>query len=339
MKGKRLRHLFLIVGIVICIGLAHSIGWRAIGTQVMGLRWWMIPILSLGIGWNLTATAAWRRTLHQRLHRIGWWPLFRIKIAGETINTLTPINFLGGDPFRIYLLKRYYPWTEGAASVVVDRTINSMAILLTVLIGTTMAFWRIPILPMNIRYGLPVVLTIATGFIGFLFAHQRRGLFGFLMHTVKRLRLRREFTRPTVQRFEELDALITDFYHEDRRGFWLALMYHTLGRFLGIVEIYVIGALVEPRFGFVEALILGGLAPIVNFLFTFVPGAIGILEGAYTAALYLLHLPSTIGVTIQLVRRARSLIWIGCGFLALGAHERHKLWGSHLVSSSANNRA
>lgn len=344
---KQLRYLFLAIGIGIFAFLAHKIGWREIVRQLGQLHWWCIPIFCISLVWNVTAALGWRRVLRRnherqrragRLARLGLWALFRIRIAGETVSAMTPVNFLGGDPVRIYLLKRYFPWTEGAASVVIDRTIQSMTILLTVFIGVTTAFWRIPDIPLNIRYGLPLVLAIAAAFIGFLFVHQRRGLFGFLMHTAKRLRLRREFTRPTVQRFEELDGLITDFYHRDRAGFWIAFAYHLAGRVLGVVEIYLVGALVNTQFGFVEALILAGLAPIINVIFTFIPGAMGVMEGAYTAALYLLHLPSAIGVTVQLVKRLRAGLWIALGFIALGTRERQKVLHHPDLVSSSNNR-
>lgn len=336
---KHLRYLFLLIGLLLFVGLAHKIGWENIVRQLAQLRWWALPIFAVSIVWNITAAQAWRRILRRRSRRTGLWPLLRIRICGETVSAMTPVNFLGGDPVRIYLLKCYHSWTEGAASVVIDRTIQSMTILCTVFIGATTAFWRIPDIPLNIRYGLPVVLVIATAFIGFLFAHQRRGLFGFLMHTARRLRIRREFTRPTVQRFEELDGLITDFYHRDRAGFWTAFGYHALGRVLGVVEIYLVGALVHPQFGFVEATILAGLAPIINIVFTFIPGALGVMEGAYTTALYLLALPSSIGVTVQLVKRLRAGIWMGLGFIALGTRERRKiLVDPHLISSSSNNR-
>ncbi|MBI2345392.1 MAG: flippase-like domain-containing protein [Deltaproteobacteria bacterium] len=325
MQMKHLRHGFLIVGIVIFWVLADRIGWATIGDQLLRLRWWITPILALSFCWTWTAMLGWRRALNRHSGRIGRWPLLRIKVAAETINTLTPVNFLGGDPFRIYLLKRYFPWTAGAASVVIDRTINSIAILATVLIGTTAAFWRIPHIPLNIRYGLPIVLTIASAFVAFLFAHQHRGLFGFLMHAARRLRMRRSFTRPTIERFEELDGLITDFYRRDRRGFWTVFAWHLIGRLLGIVEIYWIGQAVHPGFGFVEALVLGGVAPIINFCFTFIPGAVGVLEGTFTAVLYLMALPSAIGVTIQIIRRFRAALWIGLGFMALGTRAQRQL--------------
>ncbi|MBI4365590.1 MAG: flippase-like domain-containing protein [Deltaproteobacteria bacterium] len=337
---KHLRRIFLVCGIGIFFVLIHQIGWATIADHFRRLGWWIFPIFAVSVIWCWTSTLAWRRILRQHRRAVGRFTLFRIRLAGDAVSTLTPVNFLGGDPFRIYLLKRYHPWTEGAASVVIDRTIHSLAILVTVLIGCTAAFWRIPNIPLNIRYGLPIVLCVASVFIGWLFVHQRRGLFGFLMHAAKRLRLRREFTAPTVTRFEELDALIADFYHKDPAGFWMAFGYHFANRFLGIVEVYLIGMLAHPQFGFIEATILAGLAPIVNFLFTFIPGAIGVLEGAYTAVLYLLHLPSAVGVTIQIVRRLRAAIWIGLGFLLMDTRERKTLLQeAHLVSSSSTKRA
>lgn len=320
---KQLRIVFLLVGAVILTVLIHNVGLANIWHEVAALDGWLLPIFCMSGIWYGLYTCAWRHILtHQR--SIGFWQLFRIKMAGEAVNCSTPINFLGGDPLRIYLLRRYFPWTHGTASVVIDRTLQSMATIAIVSVGAIVAFWHIPNIPMNIRYGLPVVLLAVSGFIAFIFAHQRRGLFAFGMNTVKRLRIRRHFSEKTITRCDELDQLISDFYHRAPRRFWTALVYHTIARCFGMFEMYLIGHLVDGRFGIVDALILGALTPVINLIFSFIPGALGIMEGAYGGTLYLLHLSPSLGISIQIIKRMRAGLWIAFGYLCLYTYNRRQ---------------
>ena len=49
----------------------------------------------------------------------------------------------------------------------------------------------------------------------------------------------------------------------------------------------------------------------------------GIMEGVYSGALYLLGMPPELGVTIQLLRRLRAGFWAIVAFLLMGKKERH----------------
>ena len=124
----------------------------------------------------------------------------------------------------------------------------------------------------------------------------------------------------------ELDSHIVDFYNANHRGFLIALACHILGRLLGVVEIYVIGRLVSDDFTFLVALMLAALAPLVHATFAFIPGALGVLEGAYSGVLYLLNIDPAVGITIQITKRLRAGFWIILGLWFLSAHDRRKVW-------------
>ena len=323
---KKLRVLFLIVGAALLVLLIRKIGIAPIVDDIKSMGWRIFPILSIGFVWYILYTEAWRQFLFRIGDGIGFWELFRIKIAGEAVNTLTPVNFLGGDPLRIHLLKKNFATIEGAASVVVDRTLHSAATLIVIIFGITVSFIGFKTLPANLRYGVPIATTIAVLFMTFVLVHQRKGFFSLLITLSKRLGIKREFSEKTIARFEELDSHMIDFYTADHKGFWVALACHTTGRFLGIAEIYAMGRCVSDKFTLFAAIVLCALAPIVNAVFTFVPGALGIMEGAYSGVLYLLHLDPSIGIAIQISRRIRAALWIMLGLVFLGTHEREKAW-------------
>lgn len=323
---SKLRYVCLAIGAALLVLLVRKIGIGTIVDHMADLGWCFIPILTLGFGWNALYTMAWRQFLHRLGDGIGFWELFKIKIMGEAVNTLTPANFIGGDPMRIYLLKKNFPLAEGAASVVVDRTLHSAATLVIIIMGIAAAFLSFEVLPMNIKIGVPVVVVVSTAFIGFILIHQRRGFFSLILNMCIRLGIKREFSEKTVNKFTELDSHIIDFYKENHRGFLIALACHIGGRLLGVVEVYVIGRAVSDKFTFLAALILTALTPMVNAVFTFVPGALGIMEGAYSGVLYLMHINPAVGITIQIAKRLRSALWIALGLFFLGAHGRKKVW-------------
>jgi uncharacterized protein (TIRG00374 family) len=216
--------------------------------------------------------------------------------------------------------------SEGAASVVVDRTLHSAAILIVIILGIIVSFLTFDTLPANIKFGVPIALLVCVGFMLFILIHQRRGFFGLMLQLCRRLHLKKDFSEKTVRRFAELDSHIVNFYEENHRGFIIALFCHIVGRMLGIIEIYAVGRIVSPDFTLFAALVLTALAPMVNAVFAFVPGALGVMEGAYSGVLYLLHLDPATGITIQIAKRIRSTFWIALGLILLGTHGRKMLW-------------
>lgn len=324
--AKKLRIVFLAVGAVLLAFLIRKIGVHTIISNIQQIGWYFIPLIGLSSVWLSLYTLAWMQFLRRLDGGIGFWELFRIKITGEAVNTMTPANFIGGDPLRIYLLKKNFPMAEGAASVVVDRTLHSAATLFVILLGIIVAFATFDAMPSNIKFGVPIAMVISIGFILFILIHQRRGFFGLILNLCRKLGIKKEFSEKTVNKFMELDEHIIDFYRANQSGFIIAFGCHLLGRMLGILEVYAIGRIVSDEFTFFAALVLTAMAPMINAVFTFIPGAFGVMEGAYSGVLYLLHLDPAIGITIQIAKRLRSAFWITLGILFMGAHDRHRVF-------------
>lgn len=301
-----LRLLFLVIGFFLLIGIIQKIGLTAIQNQIAKLSWKVAPILMIGFTWYIFYTLSWRTILKQQGPFISFWSLFRVKIIGETINTMTPANFLGGDPMRIYFLKGPSNVTDLAASVVVDRTINSIAIVAVIFIGAFTAFVAMPDLPKSVLIGIGCFLFLAQGGLIFFLLKQRKGLFQFLAF---------HLSKKHLPKAKELDKKLLSFYQKSHKAFWKAFAFHLFGRVLGIAEIYLIGKALEPRFNLFIALILATLAPVINMIFTFVPGAVGIMEGAYSTTLFLLGFSPALGLTIQMIKRIRSGLWIALGLI------------------------
>ena len=90
-----------------------------------------------------------------------------------------------------------------------------------------------------------------------------------------------------------------------------------IGRALGILEIYLIVQLMGYNVSLEHCLYLASLTILINMVFVFIPGSMGVMEGGYGALFHLLKLNSAYGIAIQLVRRVRAYFWIGIGLLII----------------------
>lgn len=312
-----LRIGFFLVGFFLFAGIIKKVGWESIQSHISQLGWVLMPIFAIGALWYICYTAAWKQIINQQGNGIPFFALLKAKLAGEAINTIQPANFLGGDPMRIYLLRRALNVTCLTASVVVDRTINSMAIVLVIFLGAVVAFTNLHGLPIQLAIGTPIFLGVCTAMIIFFTLRQRDGLFSSILRLAKKLHIATHWAQRLAPKAEELDEKVLKLYQKSHSAFWECLFFHILGRLLGILEVYVIGKTVTSEFSLVIAIFLATLAPIVNMTFTFIPGALGVLEGVYSGALYLLGLDPALGLTIQLVKRIRSIVWIALGLLIM----------------------
>ena len=73
--------------------------------------------------------------------RVPFWRLLTIRTAGEVVNMTTPTAYMGGEPLKAYLLKKYnVPIAEGAASVVIAKTTLTIAEVFYILTGSPLDF-------------------------------------------------------------------------------------------------------------------------------------------------------------------------------------------------------
>ena len=101
-----------------------------------------------------------------------------------------------------------------------------------------------------------------------------------------------------------------------------ALGYHFIGRILGVVEISIIFTYLTGQPYPLLSLMLATLTSALNFVFAFIPGALGILESFYAGFFYFYGQKPSLGVAMQLIRRLRALFWICVGVILLNREKR-----------------
>src|SRR5262249_31321060 len=102
--------------------------------------------------------------------------------------------------------------------------------------------------------------------------------------------------------------------------FALVLALELLASVPGVVEAWVILYLTTGHASFAVALVLESVYRIVNTLFSFIPLRLGVDEGGAALVLGALGIGAGEGVSLALIRKARTVLWVALG-LAVFARE------------------
>lgn len=314
---QQLRRVLLVVGLGLFLYLLYKLNPATLWQYLQKLGPRFLWILLLSASWYVVYSLAWEVFLKHLSRQVHLWEIFKMKVCGEAVNSITPLSWGGGDPVRIYLLKKHIPMNEGTASVVVDRTLNNLAVALFMVLGVLLTFALFD-LPLGLRIGLPIALFLILLGSTFLYLRSHQGLFRFFISLLQKLRIKRHFSEKTLKNVGEIDGHISHFYRSNKKGFLLAYALHFLGRIGGVVEIFLIAYFLGERLSFLESYLLASITVLINMIFVLVPGALGIMEGAYAGVFSLLSLNPAVGASVQIVRRLRMIFWVSLGALWLG---------------------
>jgi len=264
----------------------------------------------------------WKLTLGAASKQIAFWKLFAIRTAGEVVNMTTPTAYVGGEPLKAYLLQRHHiPMVEGLASVVIAKTIMTLAQVLFILIGIALAFWMLGAEGSSGQIAAAGLLTAALLFFGvavFIFM-QKRGLFMCILQMLRGVGLRMNFFESREEKLRSLDQIILNFYTQHRSAFYASAVLYLLGWLSEALEVYMIvwylGGAPNP----LTAVSIGALSVLIKGGTFFIPGSLGAQDGGNLLLLKAFGYSDVTGITFALLRRFRELVWIGIGLLCLAA--------------------
>ena len=160
--------------------LSHLCGrsrvfWRKLAI----LGWGLLPLTLLEGVTELFHAQGWRHCLSGSHRSLRFFRVFWIRLAGSSINHLTPTAGFGGEVTKGVLLASPRMGAQAAASVIVDKLSMALAQLLFVVGGASVVLWKIA-LPRGLWVALTGTLLLLIGVVGF-FVVQKYGKLGALV--------------------------------------------------------------------------------------------------------------------------------------------------------------
>lgn len=314
----RLRGLLLLLGLVLLGVLLARIGVGPVLDQVRSLSWGLL-LLPFPYGLAIILdTLGWRYTFRSRLLPIS--TLLPVRLAGEAFNMTSPTASLGGEPVKVFLLRPWVSVEEGAASVIIDKTMLALAQGCLLFLGIAVSLRLLPAGSPLVRgmWGLALLGTLAIG--AFVLA-QRSGLFGRAVKLFNRAGLT---WHRGLELAQELDQAIATFYTSHRPRLALSCLFHLIAFLAECLEVYLILWLLELPVSLATAIVIGAFSSAIKAAGFLIPGAIGVQEGGNVAIFMAFGLTAGIGLSFSLLRRMRELLMVVVGLTALAVIRRSR---------------
>ena len=289
---------------------------------------WVFPLLLLpSCAWHLSNTIAWNFAFPPDAFKPRLLTLFAAKLAGETVNQLTPLANLGGEPVKAYLLTHRTPGPRGMASVVVDKTAQLVVGLTFTILGLGLLFHYHDVselIPLEYR-ALFAFLLVASPIALYLFYKRQERMFTSLLKFLRSAGLRTDWIERNMGRAARIDTNIGTFYRLHRGPLLAGPVFPEHRLVSG--HLRDLSHPSRPRRGhrLLALLCAQRAGAVINGLFFFMPSNIGVMEGSLVFLFSSLGLDPALGLSVGLTRRLRRVFWIFIGWTCLSYMSRTAL--------------
>ena len=311
-----------LIGLAVVIVL---VAWQGVATIAdrLAAAGWGILLVALFIPPDLILrTASWRL-----LFAPGRTPRFADTVwamwIGSSVNFLLPVATIGGEFVKARVLTlRSVRGVDAAASVLLDKTVQAVSVLLWALIGITILVVVAPDEPM-VAAALAGSALLMLGIAGFVLV-QYAGAFGMFARPAARMFSSGRW-QSLIESAADFDAVIRDLYR--RPGVIVTSTCLRLAKRVVMAgEVWLVAWLIGYPIGLEEAVMLNSLAVALRSVAFVVPGGFGVQEGGYVAVGALLGLPPDVMLAVSLATRLGDLIEGLPGLLAWQFTEGGAYW-------------
>ncbi len=311
---KKFHTYSVLSGILLLAFLIWKIGPVALGRELALLGWGLAPlILSEGVA-DLFHTLGWRHCLSGPHRELSFYRIFRIRMAGGSINYLTPAAGMGGEVTKGTLLYLNHQGPEAATGVIIGKLAYSLAQLLLVVLGSLTLFWAVQF-PAGVWEAMFTgTILLGGGILGFL-AVQKYGKLGAVVRWLVAHKLGGRTLEKAAYHVTEVDQELQRFYKDHPKGLPLAVFWHIVGMAVGTAQTWYFLFLLTDQASLTIAAaiwVLGSWLDIVGFA---IPIDIGVMEATRIIAFSALGFPSSLGLTYGITVRLRQIFWAGVGLL------------------------
>lgn len=319
---RRLNLALLAVASLVLFLMLRNIDWDALARSFwQGSRFWPLLLIPYG-AITLLWTLSWQLILAGREGAPPFRRLYLYRLAGESLNQLTPTASLGGEPFKAQRLNAAgVSWPEATASLVIHKAFMVVSLVFYILISFALIPQVLPGLPPRLTLlSYLGTLILATGAGAFLLL-QRRHPCSSAIAFLDRVGLCPALLRARSAECAALDQTLEQFYRRQAGLGLLALVCYLAGWALHAVEVWVIFWLLGHPIGLPLALCLDALSQLVAGLGFMIPISLGVQDGGNILLSLGFNLGATLGTGFTILRRFREAFWLLLG-LVVAAREK-----------------
>ena len=306
---RHLKTVLMCAGLAVMGFLVYRIGAGPIVASLRQLLWWQFVLVCLPYAVILTVdTLGWRFAFAR--DRTPFLRLVGARLVGESLNIVTALGSVGGEAAKAWLASRDSSYEDSVASVVIAKTTTVIAQTLFLAIGIAIAWITLPF--EELTSGMLTMLFIQIVAVGGFLGVQLIGVVGGGGRLLARVGV-----TSGASYAGRLDRTLRGYYWNHRGRLSLSIGFHLIGWILGVGEaltmLWALGVGPQPLLAFVVEAFGSG----VRFATFFIPGSLGVFEGANAGAFESLRLGASVGLAFSFLRRGRQVVWIVIGLVVL----------------------
>ncbi len=307
-----------LLGLGLLVYVIHRVGVQPIFDALLRIGFGFFFILALSGLRHVLRTIAMRAAVPPEHRRFNFQQAFAARLGGEAISFLTFTGPLLGEATKVALLRKRVPLTYGVPALVVDNLLYNLSVVFFILSGACVMLFSYQ-LPRLVYSVLLVIASVAAlGIAAAALAARRRiMLLTWAIDRLAQLRLSPKVILKRRHHIYHLESKVYDFYKHHPGTFFGMIACDLLAHATSVVEVYVALRMLGFHPQVAQAYIIESLTKVINFVFAFVPGTIGVYEGGTEVVLRTLGFAAATGVALALVRKAAIVCWTTLGLLVL----------------------
>ncbi len=298
----------VIGGSLLLLFLIWKIGLGDLWRQLAFLGWGLAPLILIEGVADLFHTLGWRCCLSDVHRSMPFERLFRIRMAGYSVNYLTPTATLGGEITKGALLSENQRGIEAAAGVIIGKLSFALSQLLFVSLGSLFVLWQVNLPPGFWPAMLIGSVLLGCGIFGFLLV-QKYGQLGVLVRWLSDRKIGGKHLQKLAEHITRIDMELRRFYQQRPWSLPRSLLWHGVGFGCGLIQTWWFLLFFQSDASFITASgiwLLGGWFDLLTFM---VPLGIGVQEGTRVIAFNALGFTSVMGLTYGVMLRLEQIFW------------------------------
>jgi hypothetical protein len=327
-RSRFLAIISTLIGLALFIYVIKQTGLSEIARNLRVIGGGFLLILAVSSTRYLSRSLAWLHCMNPEERGIGFWALWRARLAGEAVGDLT-FGPLVAEPARLIALGDRLSLSSGVSSLAVENiayTVSSCLMVMAGVVAMLVSFG----LNESMRTAAGVTLAVALALVAAPVVGIRRrwkigsALVSALAAFVARDEAKRSRIEAKIVRLRELEDYVFDFYSKRPRDFIILVLCQAAFHLAGALEIYLTLRLMGLSVDFVSAGAFESVNRAINIVFTFVPALVGVDEVGTGTLIKAAGFDFDHGVTLALIRKIRMFFWIGVGLIFLAVARNRK---------------
>ena len=310
--------VFATIGVTLFAYFVWSAGPANIWTNISKIGVGFLLILAVS-GLRFVVRAVTWTLCFEAPHHLSIWEAFKAHLIGDTAGNIVSLGMVVSEPTKAALVRERVPLLAAISAIAVENLFYMLSVAAFLFCGTMALLLSFP-LPKTLWWlsvGILTGVVIAVMVVGWAVRLQLRFLSGALKWANRRGLGRSAFER-RHERVTALEDRIYGFHTRNRARFLPILLLQSGFHLLGVLEAYItIYLITEVPPTLLAAFLFETVNRIINIVFKYVPLRAGVDEAGTGQLARVLKFGEAAGVTLAIVRKARTVFWMAVGITLL----------------------